>query len=228
MFFRDKMRDAARGLSRGGPLRVLSRARAGLRGLIRARLLLYLLGAAAGALLLSACGLTLAAAPASPGSSETVVFEVPQGAGTMAIATSLEQQGLIRDRLQFRLLTRVLGWAGKLKAGRYELSPGQSTWEIIGKLGRGEVRTVAVTVPEGYSLAQILRLLSDRGYGSEESLREALARLDSQGEMPFLPDSRRAFIETYEGLLFPDTYFFAEDVSGETVQIGRASCRERV
>ena len=140
----------------------------------------------------------------------------------MTIARSLKEQGLIRDHLQFRFLTSALGWSGKLKAGRYELSPGYSTWAIVRKIGLGQVRTVTVTVPEGFSVDQILKLLSSRGYGSEESLREALARVEARGEIPYLPDDRRHLIEPYEGLLFPDTYLFAEGVSGETVLLTMA------
>ncbi len=173
--------------------------------------------ALAGSVLLALCGLALAAAPAAPGSTETVIFEVPPGAGTVTIAAELERQGLIRDRIEFRLLATLLDWNGRLKAGRYDLSPGQSTWQILRKIGHGQVRTVAVTIPEGLTLAEILRVLASAGFGTEESLRQALVELDARGELPFLPQDRRRFIEPYEGILFPDTYFFAEQVSPQTV-----------
>jgi len=83
-------------------------------------LAVYILAAVAGSLLLSICGLALAAAPVSPGSNEAVVFEVPPGAGTAAIAQDLEERGLIRDSLEFRVLAALLGWEGRLKAGRFE------------------------------------------------------------------------------------------------------------
>jgi len=192
-------------------------ARRVLRSVGSSPLVLYALAAVAGTLLLSICGLALAAAPVSPGSSQEVVFEVPHGAGTATIASALEEQGLIRDRLEFRVLAVLLGWEGRLKAGRFELSPGYSTWQTLRKIGRGEVITVPVTVPEGYTLAQIEELLVEKGYVQPGGLEAVLEKLASEGEIPFLPESRWGLIEPFEGLLFPDTYFFEESTDIETV-----------
>ncbi|MEW6032179.1 MAG: endolytic transglycosylase MltG [Bacillota bacterium] len=212
-FFRDRFGSSARcrlrALAAGA-----ARSWAGWRW---SRLAAYVTAALAGSVLLALCGLALAAAPAAPGSTETVIFEVPPGAGTVTIAAELERQGLIRDRIEFRLLATLLDWNSRLKAGRYDLSPGLSTWQILRKIGHGQVRTVAVTIPEGLTLAEILRVLASAGFGTEESLRQALVELDARGELPFLPQDRRRFIEPYEGILFPDTYFFAEQVSPQTV-----------
>ncbi len=177
----------------------------------------YLVAAVLGAMALGVGGLALAAAPVKPGSVEKVIFEVRPGEGAAAIGSSLERQGLIRDRLEFRALSALLGLNGKLKAGRYEISPGQSTWSILRKIGRGEVVTVAVTVPEGYTFSQIEALLVQKGLVEPGGLRPALDKLAADGEIPFLPADHDRFIETYEGLLFPDTYFFEENAGAATV-----------
>lgn len=181
------------------------------------RLVRYAVAAVVGALVLGFYGLALASAPVRPGSREKVVFEVRPGAGTVTIGSELERQGLIRDRWDFRVLATLLGWNGGLKAGHYELSPGYSTWRTLRKIGRGEVTTIPVTIPEGYTFKQIAALLEEKDLATADSLRKALDDLAARGEIPFLPANRRNFIEPYEGVLFPDTYYFEETVSPETI-----------
>lgn len=189
----------------------------------RSPVVLYAVAAASGSLLLTLCGFALASAPVDPGSARTVVFEVAPGAPTVSIARGLEREGLIRDRLSFRVMAALLGFDGRLKAGRYELSPGYSTWHTLRKIGRGEVVTVAVTVPEGLTLAQIEGLLEEEGLVEPGELRRALEELDARGELPILPEDRGGFIDPYEGVLFPDTYFF--EATADPVTIARAMAR---
>lgn len=192
----------------GGLIRALAgRARRG------SPLWLYLTSAAAGAILLSVCGLALASAPLAPGSSEVVTFEVAPGEATVTIARRLEEAGLIRDRLEFRVLAALLGWDGRLKAGRYQLSPGESTLSALRAIGRGQVMTVAFTIPEGYTLAQIEGYLVDRGLVEPGDLLAALGEADAAGELPFIPTDRSRLSQPFEGLLFPDTYFVEERTS---------------
>ncbi len=184
--------------------------------------------AVAGAVLLGAAGLILAGAPVRPGSRETVVFEVRAGEGASSIAANLELQGLIRDRLEFRLLTALLGWDSELKSGRYEMSPGYSTWRILRKIGRGEVVQIPLTVPEGYTVAQIQNLLVEKGWATKDSFRKALKDLDAALELPYLPAVRSGFIEPYEGVMFPSTYYFESGVTPETIVRTMARATEQV
>ncbi len=183
----------------------------------RSRLARYLIPAVVGVLLFVMGGIVLAGAPVKLGSAEKAVFEVKPGEGASAIAAGLENQGLIRDRFEFRLLSALLGWNSGLKSGRYEISPGYSTWRILRKIGRGEVIQVPITVPEGYTLAQLENLLVEKGWATKESFRQALDDLDAAGELPFLPVVRRGFIEPYEGALFPSTYYFEQGASPDLI-----------
>ncbi|RJQ11764.1 MAG: endolytic transglycosylase MltG [Bacillota bacterium] len=187
------------------------------RAAARSLVVRYLLLALAGVFTLGACGLVLAATPASPGSEEMIVFDVRPGDGAAAVASRLEAQGLVRDALSFRVLSGLLGYDRGLKTGRYELGPGQSTWAILRKIGRGQVITFSLTVPEGYTIAQMAALLEEKGLATAEEFRKAVERVAADGGFPFLPAERRPFIETYEGLLFPDTYFFEDGVPPEAI-----------
>ncbi len=159
----------------------------------------------------------LGSRPVSPGSTEKVIFEVRPGDGAATIASALEEKGLIRASLEFRAFSAVFGWNGRLQAGRYELSPGYSTLRILKQISRGEVLTMSVVIPEGYTVAQIETLLVDKGLATPDTFRQALATVAAEGAMPFMPSEPRPYIEPYEGLLFPDTYYYGDGTGAEVI-----------
>lgn len=146
------------------------------------------------ALLLSACGTPRGAA---------VRVIVPKGSSFAAATDSLERAGIVRFPLLFRIFARVKGDDRHIKPGTYLLKHGTSWTDVLSALngGRGLVNTV--TIPEGFSLQQIVPLLAQRLRVPPDSVKAAvsdtaqLARLD-------IPT------KTLEGYLFPDTYAFPE------------------
>ncbi|HEY8552329.1 MAG TPA: endolytic transglycosylase MltG [Thermaerobacter sp.] len=153
--------------------------------------------------------------PPRPGSSDAVVVRVPQGASTAEIAELLHRRGLIRHPLAFRLLARAHGRDGRLKAGVYRLSPGMAADAVLDKLARGDVLTARFTIPEGWTVDQIVDHLVARGLVERDAFRAALDR--AAATWPYLPRDeadRAALKEPLEGYLFPDTYRVPVDERG--------------
>lgn len=113
-----------------------------------------------------------------------VTVMVPQGASLARAATELEQAGAIRSATRFRLLARVFGGGGSIKAGEYDVPAGASASEVYALLQDGKVRQRMVVVPEGYPSALV---------------HDALMRADGlTGEVPV----------PAEGSILPDSYAF--------------------
>ncbi len=74
---------------------------------------------------------------------------VPEGASLARAATELEKAGAIDSASRFRLLARVFGGGGSIKAGEYEVPAGASAKDILALLEAGKVRQRIVVVPEG-------------------------------------------------------------------------------
>lgn len=129
-------------------------------------------------------------------------FVVPPGEGAGQILRRLEQAGAIRSSLLARAYLRWGLGAPALRAGEYELAAELSTVEVLGKLARGEVRTLAVTLVEGLTLAESAAALAASGAGDGDRLRAEFA-LPGR-----IADLDRAAPDL-EGYLFPDTYRFA-------------------
>jgi UPF0755 protein len=152
-------------------------------------------------------------APVDAQDSNLVVVTVPSGATAADIGAELQQMGLVRSALVFRLAADQAGVGGSLAAGDYELSKSMSTTEIIQVLAKGQVkRGLVATIPEGWRSEQIADRLEATGFASRDEFLQAVA---SPGAVPGFellnndpPPAR------LEGYLFPETYQVPQKVSG--------------
>ncbi|MAN73096.1 MAG: aminodeoxychorismate lyase [Henriciella sp.] len=122
---------------------------------------------------------------------ESTVFEVRQGDSVSAVAQRLEEQGIISSATTMKLHARISDMEAGLKVGEYAIPPRASVASILERLVSGDVLTYRITVPEGLTTAQILRLVENHE--------------DLEGDMPDR--------EIGEGTLLPDTYIFSAEKS---------------
>jgi UPF0755 protein len=143
-------------------------------------------------------------ATGASGASRPVAVDVPQGATTEDVGGILEEAGVIRSPLAFRLVAQLRGVGSSLQAGTYELLTNMTVAEALEALEKGPlVETVTVTFPEGLELDEMATVAS-------ESLgvnRRSFLTAATSGEItlpPYLPRGTG----TIEGFLFPKTYEF--------------------
>jgi len=111
---------------------------------------------------------------------------IPKGVGVNGIAVELRDRGVIRSALIFELGVRLTGNQGRLRAGEYEFPGGASASGAMAILLSGRTVVHKVTIPEGLTSAQAVRLVAEaRG-------------LDGPVGAP-----------PAEGMLLPDTYHFS-------------------
>lgn len=98
----------------------------------------------------------------APGPATTAsTFTVPRAAGTSQIAALLARRNLITDERIFSLGVRAFGNDGTLKAGEYEIKAGASMKDIMELLKSGRSILYSLTVPEGFTVAQVLRRIEE-------------------------------------------------------------------
>ena len=136
--------------------------------------------------------------PPRPG---PVVIQVEEGERFAEIARDLNRQGVLRHALPLIVFARVTGRDRSVHWGEYMITTPLSALNLLDRITRRPDPLHQVTVPEGLPVRQVVRLLSEAGFGSEESFYCVLndpAFLDSEG----LPPTGA------EGYLFPNTYDF--------------------
>ena len=138
---------------------------------------------------------------------ENAVKEITVSENTdlLALAKQLDDEGVINYGTIFKLYVRVKGDNQGVLAGSYSLNPNMDYGQIIDTLvNASSTETMKITVPEGYSIAQIRQLLLDEHVCTEDALDEVLNTYSFKHE--FLKDKLPAEEGWLEGYLFPDTY----------------------
>jgi UPF0755 protein len=144
---------------------------------------------------------------------------VPAGANADSIGHDLQALGLTLHPAVFRLLARVRGVSGLLKAGEYELRGPLSLEQILDKLARGDVLRRPITVPEGRTLAEIADLVASQGLDRDSFVRAASDPTPVRDLDPAAAD--------LEGYLFPDTYDLPRTPDAPEVLVRRMTQRFR-
>lgn len=143
------------------------------------------------------------------GTKMDVTVEVSAEDTLDTVADKLQEAELIRYKWFFKLFAKVTKAEDKIGIGTYKLNNDMDYHALISGMrsssGSMSAEVVDVTIPEGYTVAQTIRLLAEKGVNTEENLLEAAKTAEFSYE--FI-DNESEDISRLEGYLFPDTYQF--------------------
>jgi UPF0755 protein len=133
---------------------------------------------------------------------------IPRAAGAGRIGEILQENGIVRSGWAFALYARMHAEGRTIKAGRHTLNNDMTFDRILEALAHAEGQAdegIAVTLPEGYTLAQIASSLQTKGIASEDAFKAA-----ARGDNPEVTGGTDLEPPPgpLEGYLFPDTYRF--------------------
>jgi UPF0755 protein len=146
--------------------------------------------------------LLLCASCSSPHGAPVRVI-VPKGA-TFGVATdSLHKAGLVGSSSFFKLYARFKHTDRNIKPGTYLIKRGTPWSEILAALHGGHGLVNTITIPEGFTLAQIVPLLAQTLSVPVDSVNAAVADTAMINRLG-------VHAMNLEGYLFPDTYAFPD------------------
>ncbi len=135
----------------------------------------------------------------------SVQLQVQPGTGLNKVALDLQEKGVIRSSLGIKLLARWNQQSDRIQAGHYQFSGSATPEEILARLVAGDVEKVSLTIPEGFTLQQIVDRIEEKGFGRRDRLLQLAYNAD------FI-HSLKIDAASLEGYLFPETYLFAPGV----------------
>ena len=138
------------------------------------------------------------------------VVIVHPGQRFAATTLKLQEMGIIRSPLKFKLLALIKRQDKRVKAGEYLFSSAMTPNHILNTLVSGKVQLHRFTVPEGYNLSQVASVVAMAGFGTETDFLKAAYD-------PRLAKQLGIDGETFEGYLFPDTYYFPKEETPEKI-----------
>ena len=125
---------------------------------------------------------------------ETVLFDVPSGAGLFKIKYDLFRAGVVSHPWQFHLAVMFSSEDFVPKAGEYEIPAKASLDQVIYILHSGRVFQRKLTIIEGWRSFDVMQALNNAEEMSSVILRPP-----------------------YEGSVFPDTYFYTKGTDRRTL-----------
>ena len=114
------------------------------------------------------------------------VLIIPKGSGLNGIASLLNDNEVIKSKYPFILGAKILGLSGRLKAGEYKFSKMVQPVSVLKTLATGRTMIRHITIPEGLTSNEIVRLLKEK--------------TGLSGSINSIPS---------EGTLLPETYYYS-------------------
>jgi UPF0755 protein len=148
--------------------------------------------------------------PLEPYNKKQILFHVPKGIGISSLLKKLENEKLIKSSKSLKIYSYITGKKlNNIKYGYYLLSPSMSGIEILNKLIKGDLYRLWLTIPEGFNINKISKLISNKGLSGKKYKNLALnPSYDIKNKFDFLKNLPNGL--SLEGYLFPDTY----DITG--------------
>lgn len=146
------------------------------------------------------------------------VFEVKRGEDAFVLAERLEQDSIIASRWPFLWHLVRERKTRDIVAGQYALSGNLTVGDIVFMITEGKTvsRDIRVTFPEGWTSRKMADRLTANGLPGDNFLYLVKHPLPEwRTQFDFLSGSPVG--ASVEGFLFPDTYLFNPEASGQTI-----------
>lgn len=135
---------------------------------------------------------------------EEKTFVIEQGQSLDEILSGLTKNNVIQNPVLFKIAVRLSGKEGSIISKSYLFKNGMNNLELINLLtDKNLTQFIKITIPEGYSIKQIGRLIEKKLSLSREKFYKETTN-DSLIKLLGL----KGKIKNLEGFLFPDTYDF--------------------
>ncbi len=165
--------------------------------------------------------------PVDSNNDENILIEIKKGSSAQTIVDTLYINELIRSRLTFRTYIHLTEIDQQLKAGYYYLKPSMDMFEIIDYLKTGGNAVFKVTIPEGFSVTEVINRLAEKSLNTKDDYSETL--IENNFKHEFLPNKNDKMTYRLEGYLYPDTYTVPLGYSSfETIEVLLSSFENNV
>ena len=139
---------------------------------------------------------------------------VKPGMAAKDIGHLLYEQGAIKSIFLFQIISKMQGMENALQAGEYVFSKNMTVQQIVSMLAKGETSYQQFTIPEGYTVEQIAKLLQEKQLGNGETFKKAV-----QGFVPYpyMINENSNVVYKAEGYMFPNTYRITKGTKEEDI-----------
>ncbi len=138
------------------------------------------------------------------------IITITTGENAPEIAAELQKRNLIRSSKVFVFFVKIMGTGGRFKTGSYRITSGEKMTAIHDELIQGKQQLYSVTIPGGWTIKKIGRLLEKKHITTAAAFYRAT-------KDPAILKKYSIPSDTVEGYLYPDTYMLQQNFPAEKV-----------
>ncbi|MCB0328063.1 MAG: endolytic transglycosylase MltG [Bdellovibrionales bacterium] len=141
--------------------------------------------------------------------STPVAFQLERGTSLKSFAKALHSNGVVENKLFYEWWVRLFSHYEEYQAGPYQVAGLMTPSDIDRMIRSGETFepiVLEITIPEGFTLGQILARAEAAGIGTGDQLEATVADKEIREQFPLIPKEATSL----EGYLFPATYQFTK------------------
>ncbi|MFD3156466.1 endolytic transglycosylase MltG [Haloimpatiens sp. FM7330] len=142
------------------------------------------------------------------------VFNIQKGENFNKVISKLSKDGIVKNTTIIKGYVKFTKSNLNIKVGKYEVNKDMSLQQFINMLNKGSLsHLVKVTIPEGYNIDQIGKVLEENKVITKDDFIKSCKQYKLPGYIK--QNSNRKY--DLEGYIFPDTYGFEENMKGEKI-----------
>ncbi|MEE0834993.1 MAG: endolytic transglycosylase MltG [Clostridia bacterium] len=149
-------------------------------------------------------------------SDAEIEITIDENTSTSELASLLKKNGVIKYPGIFKLYASLRHDDKPYVAGTYTVKPSMNFDDLRKTFHEqaAEVTVLSITIPEGYTVDQIIDLFTSNGLGTRDGFIDAIQNYNFEGywfldELESNPERKYRL----EGYLYPDTYYFYNNAS---------------
>jgi len=144
-------------------------------------------------------------------------FTVEEGESLTSVAERLNDGELIASAFWFKVTAAFTDRTTGIKPGTFSIMPGDSYNDILSALSISQSDEVTITILEGSSLEDIGALVTTNFSVTLDEWNQLTGINSSFNSHEFVVSAQKPSGVDLEGYLFPDTYRFFADATGEEI-----------
>lgn len=151
---------------------------------------------------------------------QSVLITIQKDEPLSIVSNRLQKENVIKSKRLFLIYTKLKRLDTSIQPGTFSLHKNQRYRDILTTITTSSkaIDTIKVVIPEGYTVEEIANRLNDLNIVKRD---EFLQAVNNQSLLPkeykdFFPKEKQLKY-FFEGYLYPDTYFFQQNMIGEEV-----------
>lgn len=141
-------------------------------------------------------------------------IQIPNGSSPGQILVKLTSEGILSDQIPLKIYLKITGTGNEIQAGEYLFHSPITPLEVLKELKKGRLRTVKLTIPEGFTRFDIAKRIFGQFPQNQPTGENAVLKLmeDISLIKDIAPEAKNL-----EGYMYPNTYNFPTSVTTQAM-----------